>query len=41
MKFSIILPLTNVLLIVPDGGVPEKDKKINLKNMCEMFRDTH
>ena len=41
MKFSINLPLTNVLLIVPDGRVPEKDKKINLKNMCEMFRDTH
>ena len=29
------LPLTNGLLIVPDG-----EEKINLKNLYEMFKDT-
>ena len=31
------LPLTNGLLIVPDGEVPEGEEKINLKNLYEMF----
>ena len=31
------LPLTNELLIVPDGEVPEGEEKINLKNLYKMF----
>ena len=34
------LPLTNRLLIVPDGEVPEGEEKINLKNLYEMFTYT-
>ena len=34
------LPLTNGLLIVPDGDVREGEEKINLKNLSEMFRFT-
>ena len=34
------LPLTKGLLIVPDGEVPEGTEKINLKLLCEMFKDT-
>ena len=34
------LPLTNGLLIVPDGEVPEGTEKINLKLLYEMFKDT-
>ena len=34
------LPLTNGLLIVPDGDVPEGTEKINLKLFYEMFKDT-
>ena len=34
------LPLTNALLIVPDGEVPEGEEKINLKNLYEMFHYT-
>ena len=33
-------PLTNGLLIVPDGEVPEGEEKINLKQLSEMFKDT-
>lgn len=35
------LPLTNGLLVVPNGKVPEGSEKINLKNLYEMFKDTH
>ena len=31
------LPLTNVLLIVPEGDVPDGEEKINMKNLYEMF----
>ena len=34
------LPLTNGLLIIPDGELPEGEEKINLKNLYEMFRYT-
>ena len=34
------LPLTNGLLIVPDGEVPDGTEKINLKLLYEMFKDT-
>ena len=34
------LPLTNGLLIVPDGEVPEGEEKINLNNLYEMFQST-
>ena len=34
------LPLTNGLLIVPDGEVPDGEEKINLKNLYELFKDT-
>ena len=34
------LPLTNGLLIVPDGDVPEGEEKINLNNLYEMFQST-
>ena len=34
------LPLTNGLLIIPDGKVPEGAEKINLKLLYEMFKDT-
>ena len=34
------LCLTNGLLIVPDGEVPESTEKINLKLLYEMFKDT-
>ena len=33
--------LTNGLLIVPDGEVPEGREKINLKQLYEMFKDTN
>ena len=33
-------PLTNGLLIVPDGEVSEGTEKINLKLLYEMFKDT-
>ena len=32
------LPLTNGLLMVPDGAVREGEEKINLKDLYEMFR---
>ena len=35
------LPLTNGLLVVPNGKVPEGSEKINLKNLYKMFKDTH
>ena len=35
-----ILSLTNGLLIVPDGEVPEGTEKINLKILYEMLKDT-
>ena len=31
------LPLTNGLMIVPDGEVPEREKKINLKSLYKIF----
>ena len=34
------LSLTNGLLIVPEGEVPEGEEKINLKNLYETFRYT-
>ena len=34
------LPLTNRLLIVSDGEVPDSEEKINLKNLYETFKDT-
>ena len=34
------LPYTNGLIVVPDGEVPEGMKKISLKNLYSMFRDT-
>ena len=34
-------PLTNGLLIVPKGEVPEGTEKINLKFLFEMFRGTN
>ena len=33
--------MTNGLLIVPDGEVPEGREKINLKQLYEMFKDTN
>ena len=33
------LPLTNGLLIVPDGGTHERTERINLKLLYEMFKD--
>ena len=35
------LPLTNGLLFVPDGDVPEGRDKINLKHLNEMLRNTN
>ena len=32
--------LTNGLIVVPDGDVPEGEEKINFKNLYEMFRYT-
>ena len=34
------LPLTNGLLPIPDGETPDGSKKISLKNLYEMFKDT-
>ena len=34
-------PLTNGLLIVPDGEVPQGRENINLKQLYEMFKDTN
>ena len=34
-------PLTNGLLFVPDGEVPEGEDKINLKQLFKMFKDTN
>ena len=33
-------PLTNGLLLIPDGETPDGSKKISLKNLYEMFKDT-
>ena len=33
--------MTNSLLIVPDGEVPKIKEKINLKQLCEIFKDTN
>ena len=33
--------LTNGLLIVPDGGVPEGTEKLDLNLLYEMFKDTY
>ena len=33
-------PLSNELLIVPDGDVPDGEEKINMKNLYEMFQHT-
>ena len=33
------LPLTNGLLIVPDGETPDGTEKINLKLLYQMFKD--
>ena len=33
-------PLTNGLLIVPDGDAPNGEEKINMKNLYEMFQHT-
>ena len=35
-----MFPLTNGLLIVPDGEVPECEEKINLKQLYKMFKDS-
>ena len=34
-------PLTNFLLIVPDDEVPEGEEKINLNQLCKMFKETN
>ena len=34
------LPLTNRLLIVPDGDTPEESRNVSLKLLYEMFKDT-
>ena len=34
------LPLTNGLLLVPDGETTEGPEKISLKSLYEMFKDT-
>ena len=34
------LPLTNGLLVVPDGEIPSCSEKISLKFLYEMFKDT-
>ena len=33
-------PLSNKLIIVPDGDVPDGKEKINMKNLYEMFQHT-
>ena len=35
------LPLSNGLLILPDGETPEGTEKINLNLFCEMFKETN
>ena len=39
-NFNGRLPLTNGLLLVPDGETPEKSKKISMKTLYELFKDT-
>ena len=34
------LPLSNRLLVVPDGGAPPGEDRVNMKNLYEMFRYT-
>ena len=34
------LPFTNGLVVAPDGEIPEGMEKINLKNLCSMFKNT-
>ena len=33
------LPLTNGLLLVPDGETPELTEKISMKTLYELFKD--
>ena len=37
------LPLSNGLLIIPDGEAPPGEDRVNMKNLCELFRhrNTH
>ena len=39
-NFNARLPLTNGLLLVPDGETPERSKKISMKTLYELFKDT-
>ena len=34
------LPLSNELLVVPDGDAPPGEDRVNMKNLYEMFRYT-
>ena len=34
------LPLTNGLLIIPDGDTPERSEKVSLKLLYKMIKDT-
>ena len=35
------LPLSNGLLIVPDGDVPVGEDRVNMKSLYDMFRHTY
>ena len=35
------LPLSNGLLIVPDGDTPPDEDKVNMKSLYDMFRHTY
>ena len=35
------LPLSNGLLIIPDGDAPPGEDRVNMKNLYELFRDTN
>ena len=39
-NFNGRLLLTNGLLLVPDGETPERSKKIYMKTLSELFKDT-
>ena len=35
------LPLSNVLLVVPDGDPPPGEDRVNMKSLYDMFRHTN
>ena len=40
-QFTGRIPLSNGLLVIPDGDPPPGEDRVNMKNLYEMFRHTN